>query len=204
MMPTRHGSTRDDRGQTYALEGFVAASILIGALLVAAQVSAPGTLSTQGADRFAQEQRAAEVDTLLTAADANGTLDDTLRYWNNTSDEFHNTSGPYLTGGPPTVLGGRLNETLADRGIAFDLSVYHNRNGTDRRVKTVIVDQGTPGDDASVATRTVTLYDDDELLSNTSEPTGTTLVEADGFYAEDAAASNVYNVLEVEVVAWRT
>jgi hypothetical protein len=192
-----------DRGQTYALEGFVAASILIGALLVAAQVSAPATLGSQGTDRFAREQRAAEVDTLLTAAVANGTLDETLRYWNNTSDEFHGTTGPYRAGGPPTTFGARLNETLADRGVAFDVTLYHLQNGTDRRGRTELVDQGTPGANAVTATRTVTLFDDQALLDANSTATNVTLTEADGFYATDAGSSDVYNVVEVEVVAWR-
>ncbi|WP_241768054.1 hypothetical protein [Haloferax sp. ATB1] len=49
----------------------------------------------------------------------------------------------------------------------------------------------------------MTLYDDDVLVDSTETPTNTTLSNATSFYVPDASAGPVYNVVQVEVVAWR-
>jgi len=67
-----------------------------------------------------------------------------------------------------------------------------------------MVYRGAPSDNAVTATRTVTLHDDDELVTANGSDTGTTVDESGTFYAPDASpGTNVYNVIRVEVVVWR-
>jgi len=53
----------------------------------------------------------------------------------------------------------------------------------------------------------VTLFDSDQIVDDGGKPTGTTLEDLQTnssarFYAPDVSGSDVYNVLEVEVIVW--
>ena len=137
-------------------------------------------------------------------------------YWNTTDKAFYNTTfrGTYTTGGPPTGFGRALNRTfLSDptvqgptgKGIAFNVNVYYRTGSGIKRVQ--MVNMGQPSDQAAVATRTVTLYDDDRLYGPSdggAEKLGTRLSDTGQFYAPDVSTdSGVYNVVVVEVVTWR-
>jgi hypothetical protein len=65
--------------------------------------------------------------------------------------------------------------------------------------------RGEPSDNAVTASRSVTLYDSDNLYQSSDSsqnPLGPT-ISGSNFYAPDAASGGIYNVVEVEVVVWR-
>lgn len=193
----------DRRGQAHTLEAFAASILLLSSLLFALQVTAVTPLTGSTSSQHIENQQAAIADGILASEASNGTLKPTTLYWNASGSNWHNaTSDGYPLGGPPTPFGAVLNETLADRGIAFNVNVYYVRSDERRRARMVYL--GQPSDHASVATRTVTLYDDDEILDADGDPSGTNVSSTSDFYAPDASPNSpLYNVVEVEVVAWR-
>ena len=193
----------DRRAQAHTLEAFAAAILLLSSLLFALQVTAVTPLTGSTSSQHIENQQASIADGILSAEASNGTLKQTTLYWNASASNWHDaTSDGYPLGGPPTPFGTVLNETLADRGIAFNVNVYYMRSDERRRVRMVYL--GQPSDHASVATRTVTLYDDDQILESNLDPSGTNVSSTSDFYAPDISTnSSLYNVVEVEVVAWR-
>ena len=192
----------DGRGQAHTLEAVAAGMILLASLLFALQVTAVTPLTGSTSSQHIENQQGALAEGLLASEADNGTIVPTLLYWNESSNGFHNTSvGVYRTAGPPTTFGSVLNETLGDRNIAFDVSIYYVRPSGDRE-RHEMVDLGEPSDHASTATRSFTLYDDDRVRA--ANKTEQDTLENTSYFAPDAAPdSRVYNVVEVEVVVWR-
>jgi hypothetical protein len=197
-----------DRGQAYTLEAFLAATILLASLAVALQVSAVDPLTRNTATQQLSSQEGGLAGSALAAAEENGSIEQTLRYWNNTSESFHDAGDDGIYGSaPPTPFGRTLEETLGDRGYAYNVNLYHvNTSGAYERTRLVF--QGTPSDRSIRATRLVALVDDDELLEATFARSGKTLSAVEsGYFANDTASNprgGLYNVVEVEVVAWRS
>ncbi|WP_416841591.1 hypothetical protein [Haloferax sp. DFSO52] len=202
----------NDRGQVFTVEGIAAAILLLGTLVFALQATGITALSTGTAGGAVETQQADLARGVLASAAASDTLSPSLRYWNDsyvgTDDNgtYHGTgTDGYYVAGIPTDFGDSLNRTLTDNGYAYNVNVYYyNDSATETIVSRHLVEQGTPSDDALRAVRTVTLYDDDVLLDSSGTATNTTLANASSFYIPDASPdSPVYNVVQVEVVAWR-
>lgn len=192
------------RGQAHTLEGVAAALVVVLSVVFALQVTAVTPLTASTASQHIENQeRAAAAGVLATAAD-NGSLSSTLRYWNETNGTFHNATGLgyYASAGPPTAFGAHLNETFLERGIAFNVYVHYRSGGGERKTRT-LVHLGEPSDNAVSASRIVTLYDDDRLYAANHTLTNATLANASYFARDRDPASHVYQVVEVEVVAWR-
>lgn len=183
--------------------------LLFASVLFAMQVTAVTPLSASTANQHIENQQQAVADGLLTQASSEGELEPTLLHWDEGNATFHGTErGFYTDTSPPTWLGEQLDGELRDRGLAYNLRVTYLDVGGGQSTKR-IVHSGEPSDHAVSATRIVTLYDEDELYDANGDPTGPTLGEVanDGtaaFYAPDLDAANpVYNVVEIEVIAWR-
>lgn len=198
------------RGQAHTLEAFAAALLLIASVLFAMQVTAVTPLSASTASQHIENQQQAIADGVLSQAEVEGEIRPTLLYWDPEDGAFHGAEerGFYTDDGPPTWLGDRLKGEFRDRGIAYNLRVTYLEPDGSRETKR-IVHAGEPSDHAVSATRIVTLYDGDVLYDANEEPTGTTLGEVANdetvaFYAPNLDAEDpVYNVVEIEVVAWR-
>ncbi len=203
-----------DRAQAHTLEAVAAAAILLASVGFALQVTAVTPLTASTSSQHIENQEGAVAAGVLAAAERNDTLRESVLYWNATGREFWSADfhGRYAGGGPPTAFGETLNRTFLDRGIAVNVYLYYVQSDGDRR-RHRMVDLGQPTEHAVTASRTVTLYDDDRLYrtnatTGATERYGTTLTETAastdrGFYAPDAYASGVYNVVEVEVTVWR-
>jgi hypothetical protein len=197
-----------DRGQAYTLEAFLAATILLASLAFALQVSAIDPLARDTADQQLANQQGGLAGSALAAAHENGSIEETLRYWNATGDRFHDSgSDGVYSGAPPTPFGRILEDTLGDRGYAYNVNLYHvNTSGEYER--TQLVFQGTPSDRSVRATQTVTLLDDDDRLEPDLSHSDDTLRNVESsYFANDTATDprgGVFNVVEVEVVAWRS
>lgn len=194
-----------ERGQAFTLEAVSAGVILLASVLFALQVTAVTPLTASTSSQHIENQQDATAEGVLAGAVENGSLVETLLYWNETGQVHWDSSfrGTYSVGGPPTDFGGTLNRTFLDRGIAFNLNVYYLQ-GDDRR-RHRIVDFGVPSDNAVTAFRLVTLWDDDVLYARDGAPTDVTLSATDDYFVDRDTApdSPVYAVVRVEVVVWR-
>lgn len=194
-------SDRDERGQSYALEGVIAGAVVLAAVAVALQSAAITPQSTTATNERIEVVERTIADTTLDHAARDGSLRDAVLYWSTDKRQFVDASPEgYLPGPPSNQFGDLLDRTFYDRRVAVNVYVYFTdeTGGTNRER---MVYQGTPSDDAVSAGRTIVLFDDDHLVGPDS---GTTLAGTNKFYAPDAAAdSPVYNVVEVRLVVWR-
>jgi hypothetical protein len=192
------------RGQAHTLEAFVAGLLVLSGLVFALQTTAVTPLSASTSNQHVGNQQRAAAIGVLDAAEADGTLTRALVDWNTSEEEFVGSDGgTFNNAGPPNAFGHALNETFADRRAAFNVQLRwfsENRTETD---STMLVDMGTPSDDAVVAGRTVTLYNDTRLAGGSSG--NVSAAAANGtFYAPDAArGERLFNVVEVRIIVWR-
>lgn len=196
-----------DRGQAHTLEAITAGMLLLASVLFALQVTAVTPLTGSTSSQHIENQQGRLAEGVLAAEAENGTVVQSLLYWNESGGRFYGAADDgYHSGGPPTQFGNVLDQTLRERNIAFDVNVFYVRaNG--QRERRSMVDLGSPSDHASTATRTFTLYDDDVLYqpnATTGQPeaTNTTVAEG-GYFAPDVYDGRLYNVIELEVVVWR-
>jgi hypothetical protein len=193
------------RAQAFTLEAVIASLIMLGSLLFALQAAGVTALGPSTASPQVSNQLSGVATGTLDAAVANGTLVPTLRYWSGGPSGFHGAPTDeqyYVSESPPTAFGALLDRRLAARNVVYNVAVHYV--ATDGSIQERrLVRYGDPSDDAVRAATTVTLHDNDSLLAADGTPRNATLGNS-SFYAPDAAPdSHVYNVVRVEVVAWR-
>ncbi|CAI50099.1 uncharacterized protein NP_4016A [Natronomonas pharaonis DSM 2160] len=189
------------RGQAHTVEAFVAAVLIVGGLVFATQATAVTPLSASTSNQHIENQQEATVEGLLATAEREGMLQEAVLFWDPDEEEFQGVpdQGTYAAG-PPNDFGEALNKTLLERQIAFNIDVHYAEPdggvGTESMVR-----MGEPSDNAVAATRALGVYDSSELTSDGYEGE-----QLDGteFYADDIDDnSELYTVIEVEVVVWR-
>lgn len=194
-----------NRGQAHTLEGVVAALVLLSGLVFALQVTAVTPLSASTSNQFIENQQHATAEGVLATAEETGALQRAVLFWDADADRFHNASDLnfYTAGGPPNDFGGMLNRTYDDEGVAFNVYYrYVDANGNVNRVRMVY--RGEPSDNAVTASRLVTIRDGDVLYAHNGTATSVNVTAEGNLYMPDAdAGSGIYNVVKVEVVAWR-
>lgn len=194
------------RGQAFTLEAFVAGLLVIGGVAFALQTTAVTPLSASTSNQHVGNQERAIAGGVMAAADDNGTLMPAVTFYNTTGERFQNasTDGVYSNGGPSNAFGRALNETFGDERTAFNVEVrYRDVNGS--RGNEQMVRMGSPSNDATVASRSVVLYDDTELSSVSPGTVGEAADSAnETFYAPDAEPDGrLFNVVEVRITVWR-
>lgn len=206
-------TTDTDRGQAYTLEGFIAAMVVLMALLFALQ-SVVITPTTGGmADRTVQSQVQQETqDALMIAADGaddseNMSLSETIRYWDDDEDEFYNADPDQVHGAynasndselyTEAILAEVLTDRFTERGMSYNVElVYQNESEYESEY---LVYQGEA--EAITTSYTVTLYENQTLTAPGQEDT--TIDEADHPIPRATDDSSViYNVVEVRVAVW--
>ncbi|MDZ7851032.1 MAG: hypothetical protein U5K70_09690 [Halodesulfurarchaeum sp.] len=195
--------TGRDRGQAHVLEGIAAALLVLTSVIFALQVTAVTPLTASTANQHLQTQGSGTASGLLAAADERGTLRETVLYWNETGNRFHDSgdSAQYAAV-VPTEFGSTLEAAFRDRGMVYNVNLlYLSADQTQRERK--LLHQGDPSDHAVSVTRTVVLYDDDRLRDENETPSNRTVSDADSYFARDTADGPLYNVIRVEVVVWR-
>lgn len=191
------------RGQAHTLEAFTAALLMTGAIIFTLQATAVTPLSASTSNQHLQNQQEHIANDLLRVAAENGSLEEAVLYWNTTSEGFEGTGelGYYTDGGPPNEFGALLNGTFRDDRIAVNVDVHYWSDDRIRRVR--MVNMGTPSENAVVASRSLTVYNQTVLTG----PDPVTVEEAyveGGFYAPDhAPGTQLFNVLEVRITVWR-
>jgi hypothetical protein len=197
----------DDRGQALTLEAITAAILLLAAVGFALEMTAVTPLSASTSSQHLENQLQSSGQGVLASTEDTGDLKEAVLYWNATDEEFHK-SGPrefYRNGAPENEFGDVLERTYGERNIAFNV-VIHYHTGTGELKEQVMVNQGEPSDHAVSSSHTVLLTDDDRLVESDGSPGAT--INGSNFYAPDAAVENggdreLYNLVRVEVIAWR-
>lgn len=193
-----------DRGQALTLESITASILLLAALGFALQMTAVTPLSASTSSQHLENQLQSTGEGVLTSTAETGTLEDAVLYWNSSELTFHNSGERsfYQQGNPDNRLGVILNETYGERNIAYNVIIHYQTATGETRTKQM-VRQGEPSDHAVSASISLTLTDNDKLvLENGTE--GQALGDTSAFYAPDAAPDRpLYNVIRIEVVAWR-
>lgn len=190
------------RAQAHTVEAFAAAVLVVGGLIFATQATAVTPLSASTSNQHIENQQQASIEGLLAASAERGTLAEAVLYWDVEEEEFEGAESGVYAEGPPNEFGDDLNELLSDRRIAFNVVVRYpdGEGGTDTEP---MVRMGQPSDNAVSATRSIGLYDSSRLSVDGDDRELGELDEGE-FYADDIAAdSQLYTVVEVEVVAWR-
>ncbi|WP_420828735.1 DUF7288 family protein [Halomicrobium salinisoli] len=191
-----------DRGQAHTLEAIVAGLLLLSSVVYALQMTAVTPLSASTSSQHIENQQSSVARGVLAAAAERDALKPTLLYWHNDSGDFHGApeTGYYTSGPPNTTFGGMLERAFDDAAIAYNVDLRYRTADGDVARKPMI-HRGVPSDNAVRSARVVTLTDDDRLV----DPDGSrnmTVAESSTFYADNLNGT-VYNVVRVEVVAWR-
>lgn len=215
-MPARAGGDGDEdratdtRGQAYTLEAVVAGLLLLASVGFALQMTAVTPLSASTSSQHVENQLKGTAEGILAAAAHEEQLKYAVLDWNESGVKFHNATdeGYHTTHPPKNQFGAMLNRSFDRQRVAYNVYVeYQTPGGTIKRTRMVY--SGEPSDHAVSAKRLVTLVDSDHLIESTDRTdwdhvlVDTTVPKAN-FYAPDAFPTNgLYNIVRVEVVAWR-
>lgn len=214
----RNPDQRTDRGQAHTLESVVGAVILLTAIAFALQVTIVTPLSASTSSQHIESQQRSVAQGVLANAADSGALQEAVLYWNDTAGSYHNTPVQrFYTNDPPdNRFGNMLDRAFSQEGIAYNVRVYYqagNASGSGRTGinEKLMISQGTPSDNAVAATRTIAIRNDDHLVDENGSLNETTVREANNFYIRNAHTdasgasdgNGLYNVVQVEVIAWR-
>jgi len=205
--PPRDGGSVDrpaDRGQAHTLEGVVASLILLSAVVFALEMTAVTPLSASTSSQHIENQQEATARGVLASASETGALKRALLSWNESSDQFFNTSnlGYFTTDSPPNEFGEMLNRSFNQNGVAYNVYLGYQNSVGERETQQYIY-QGRPSDNSVQATWTVAIMKNDEIHDYEENPTGTLVGDEPSYFAPPASDSSVYNVIYVEVIVWR-
>ncbi|NHN49589.1 hypothetical protein G9464_18630 [Halostella sp. JP-L12] len=215
-MPGRN----DERAQAFTLEGFIGSMLILTAVLFALQsvIITPTTSGT--VDRDVRAQHQTQANDILQQAHNNGSLKYLVLNFDGEDSDYYEGSERsdigYGADPPPTQFGTMLNQTFNQRGKVYNVVVEYRcvatndsncegagGNATVGVMRRNMVYRGVPSDNAVVATRMVTIYDNDTLpnYDGTVEDAA-----ADPNYefpvSDTAPNSTIYTVAEVRVVVW--
>ena len=191
------------RGQAYTLEAVIASVLLVSSLVFALQVTAVTPLSASTSNQHIENQQRASASGVLTAAQEAGALKDAVLYWNTSGDgKYYEAERVtyYTNNYPPNEFGNITARAFDGRGLAVNVLIHYNESEEPSRM----VYRGEPSDNAVSASRTVTIYDNDNLTAPPNNQT--TVADADKFeevVPKNASGNSVYNVVRVEVTVWR-
>lgn len=195
------------RGQAYTLEAVIAALIILSSLTFALQVTAVTPLTASTSNQHIENQQRSAANGALAAAADSGAMKDAVLYWDDDNRSYVEADRItyYTQDNPSNEFGAILNRTFAARGLAVNVQVYPEGGSS----PLPMVYRGEPSDNAVSASRTVVLYDNDNLTAPgyedvTLNATDATSAETfDRFIADEHPDSPLYNVVRVEVHVWR-
>ncbi|MDS0259175.1 hypothetical protein NDI56_07190 [Haloarcula sp. S1CR25-12] len=192
------------RAQAHTLEATVAGLLMLSSLIFALQMTAVTPLSASTSSQHIENQQQATGQGVLAVAAQTGALKPAVLYWNNSSARHHGVDVQrFYTSGPPDNRFGRMLErAFNDNGIAYNV-YFRFQNDDGEPITRQYVYSGVPTDNAVTAAHTVTLRDDDPLYDADGTPSGTALGAQNVTYPMPDVGGNLYNTVQVEVVAWR-
>lgn len=178
---------------------------MLASLIFALQMTAVTPLSASTSSQHIENQQQATGSGVLAAAAEADALKPAVLYWNNSSQQYHDTNanlGYYTNGPPDNTFGDMLDRSFDDRGIAYNVYFTFQNTGGQTITQRYIY-SGVPSDNAVSASHTVTLLDDDHLYDDDETRNATVLSDPGLTYPVPDTGKNVFNTVRVEVVAWR-
>lgn len=200
-MTRRRQTGSDGRAQAHTLEAFTAALLLVGSVVFALQVTAVTPLTASTSSQHIENQQAQVARGVLDGAAENGSLREAVLDWNDSVGAFLNASdqGYYVRAGQANnSFNAMLDRTFLERGIAANVNVRYLTADGDLRSRRMVY-LGSPSEHAVSVSRSITLYDGDELDGGP-----TTLNDSESYFIPDRGEGSVHNVVRVEVVVWQT
>lgn len=200
---SRRRFAADDRGITWTLDAIAMGAVMMVALMVAIQ-AAPAQNSEAVAENYNEAQLKQDGQDVLSSAHATGRLKDSTLYWDDSAGTWVDAgSDPsYVT--PPVghPMERLLKDVIQRDGISYNVEIQYRTVSGSYEDRSVVY-QGTPGADAvAVASSTIQLQDDTNLVGPDSDET---VSSSSSFYAPDAyPTAQKYNVLRVYIVLWRS
>lgn len=190
------------RGQAYTLEAVIAALLILSSLTFALQVTAVTPLTASTSNQHIENQQRSAAEGALAAADEADVLKEAVLYWDDGKREYYEADRLtfYTRSQPPIEFGRIFNRSFAAKGLAVNVQVYPENEES----PLPMIYRGEPSDNAVTASRTVTIYDDDNLTAPGYETVPVN--ETDSFHRYVPPTdddSSVYNVVRVEVTVWR-
>jgi len=197
----KRGSKKDTRkAQLHTLEGFAAAFIVLTAMLVAFQSVSITPTSSSTASQQVETQNYMLTEDMLSAAGADGTLKDAILEWNETDASFNGTRS-FVGKTPNNDFGDMLEKVLLNQGVAYNVEFACGGSTTS------YIRYGDPSMHSVSTDYRITLHSDDEVNNVSKSDNKEPLSEADNFQnsicPEGSENSNLHNILEVRITAWR-
>lgn len=193
--------SRDDRGQAWTFDALLMLALMVGGVIYAMQLL-PAHETRAVTDDFVEAQLQQDANDLLAIASETGALRNATLYWDDSEGQWVDAraDGVYTRVPPDHPLSNGLTAVFDSNAIAYNIDVvYQTSSGDSQRIRMVY--QGTPGAHGVSVASTVILYDDDYLINQGD--TGT-IKQSSNFYAPDIfPESSKYNVIRVQIVAWR-
>lgn len=191
----------NNKGQLYTIEGIVASAILLGVLLFIIQANSIVAPQTSKISDMKLNERASDVLICLDTPDASGgsMLKTYVENWNGGIANASSlvtpgtmiTTGRYgdsfINSGEPSLVNLDSNITyMLPEGVLYRLNVsYYDTTAPNNINSNTIITEGDPSDNSVVATKMVTLYQNDTPMSNYWR------------------TKNIYpNVVEVKLILW--
>ena len=203
-------SGNEGRGQAYTLEAVVAGLLLLASVGFALQMTAVTPLSASTSSQHVENQLESTAKGILAATARQDALGDAVLDWNETRVRFHGAPevGYFTTNPPKNTFGRMLNRSFDSQRVAYNVVVvYETRGGSRKRQRMVY--SGEPSDHAVSASYMVALVDDDHLVQADGATdwnhtvTDTTDPEANLYMPDAHPSSGLFNLVTVEVIAWR-
>jgi hypothetical protein len=173
----------NNKGQLYTIEGIVASALLLGVLLFIIQANSIVAPQTSKISDMKLMERASDVLICLDTPDATGgsMLKTYVENWNGgianasslvtpgTMTTSGRYSDSYISSTEPSLINLDNNITyFLPEGVLYRLNVsYYDTTVTPNAINsTTIITEGSPSDNSVVATKLVTLYQNDTPMSN--------------------------------------
>jgi hypothetical protein len=190
----------DQRSQALTLEAVTGAILLLVAVGFALQITAVTPLSASTSSQHLENQLQSSTEGILASTAETGALKSSVLYWNDSTSQFNGSEegGYYRSGPPDNEFGDALANSFSDRNIAYNVVVHYQTATGEQRSQRMIY-QGEPSDHAVSASQTVLLQDTDNLTGSQNID----IKSSSSFYAPDSASGEFYNIVRVEVIAWR-
>lgn len=176
---------------------------IVMALILFASLGVAYSIAPSGGDvdeRMAEQQLESDGEDLIEISAQNGTLEDSILYWDDSAGKWLNSgsNGEYVV--PPDDH--PLNTTISileNRGLSYGITVeYVGSSGQTEQTR--MVHQGAPNADPVVISETITIQNEDNLVGPDSD---TTVENSSSFYAPNAFDSSTYNIITIRVLIWK-
>ena len=191
----------DGTGQMYTLEGFMASTIMILALILSVQATSITPLTSSAANQHVEAQLQFIGQDMLTSLDySSGSTPSPLVHdilnWNG-SQHVWNGSHYVKTYDKTEIFDNNLTDklkfTLVSSGIAHNVHIIFLNNATNELVTKRMIYNGDPSDNAIIVSHKVVLHYND---------VSTDFYSLTGIGDVDSS-TDIYNLVDVRLTLWR-